>query len=87
MTTPPAPAQCGLSWCNNHHTGNHAEDTWCRRTAVGGFGSVSLELDRAGQPLVSTYCVDVDEFDLAQAEEFFRAGLALVEAARQTVAA
>lgn len=74
-------------WCNDHHTGSNPDDTWCRRTIDGDYGSLGLTLDSAGQPMVDAYEVELDEFPIDEAETYFRAGLALITAARQAVAA
>ncbi len=67
-------------WCDDHHDGAHPDDSECRRTLTGDFGRMYLT-DGAGRPALYGYGLDLDGLTRDQAEQFFRAGLALIGAA------
>ncbi|WP_326646022.1 hypothetical protein OG884_15335 [Streptosporangium sp. NBC_01755] len=74
-------------WCTDHYYyGPNPEDSYCQRTAPGEFSGMYLT-DTHDGPVILANEVVHDELPLAQAEAYFRAGLALVDAARTAVAA
>lgn len=74
-------------WCNDHYQyGPNPEDSYCQRTAPGEFSGMYLT-DTHDGPVILAPSLTLDELPLNEAEAYFRAGLALVDAARTAVAA